>query len=308
MSRDLDPEIRAAFDELVERADAAGQVGELAAYARASCAKIRSAPTTKYVPDKRFGMIGASPAMQEVFAMIERVAPSGVPVLIQGETGSGKELVARALHEASDRSDRRMLAENCAAVPENLLESELFGHVKGAFTGAVQTREGHFVAADGGTVFLDEIGDMPLPMQAKLLRVLQDGEVRPVGANQSRKVDVRLIAATHRDLVQAVEDGAFRQDLLFRLNVVTIWLPALRDREGDVRLLVQGLLPAIAEEVGREASVSEEALEVLEKWSWPGNVRELENELRRAVALSDGEIGPLDLSPRVRTGDAQGSR
>ena len=302
----LDVEIRSAFDDLVKRADAAGQIAALAAYARATCTSARKDATAKSVPEKRFGMIGASPAMQEVFGMIERVAPSGVPVLIQGETGSGKELVARALHEASDRRGGRLLAENCAAVPENLLESELFGHVKGAFTGAVQTREGHFVAADGGTVFLDEIGDMPLPMQAKLLRVLQDGEVRPVGANASRKVDVRLIAATHRDLARAVEEGAFRQDLLFRLNVVTIWLPPLRDREGDVRLLVRGLLPAIAEEVGREASVSEEALEVLEHWSWPGNVRELENELRRAVALSDGEIGPLDLSARVRSGEVRG--
>lgn len=303
---DLDPDLRAEFDALLKRAQDSGSADALAEYARACCAretgtgsKAASVRAREGAPG-RFGMIGASPAMNAVFELIARVAPTDVSVLIQGETGSGKELVARALHESSPRHSKRLMAENCAAVPENLLESELFGHAKGSFTGAIQDREGHFVVADGGTVFLDEIGDMPLSMQAKLLRVLQDGEVRPVGSNKSKKVDVRLVAATHRDLVEAVGVGAFRQDLLFRLNVVTIYLPPLREREGDVRLLVTGLLPGIAAEVGREAELDESALAALEAWDWPGNVRELENELRRAVALSDGVITSEDLSQRIR--------
>jgi transcriptional regulator with GAF, ATPase, and Fis domain len=247
----------------------------------------------------RFGMIGGSEPMLAVFDLIEKVAPSSVSVLIQGETGTGKELVAKALHAQSPRAKKRLLAENCAAVPENLLESELFGHKKGSFTGAVDDRPGHFVAADGGTVFLDEIGDMPLAMQSKLLRVLQDGEVRPVGSNTSKKVDVRVVAATHKDLPEAVIAGEFRQDLLFRLNVITIHLPPLRERGGDVAMLARGLLPSIAEDVGREASLADDAIAALESYAWPGNVRELENELRRAVALSDGTIRASDLSPRL---------
>lgn len=250
----------------------------------------------------RFGMIGDSPSMRELFAMIAKVAPSSVSVLIQGETGTGKELVAKALHENSPRAKKRLMAENCAAVPENLLESELFGHKKGAFTGAVEDRAGHFVAADGGTVFLDEIGDMPLAMQSKLLRVLQDGEVRPVGSNHSTKVNVRVVGATHKDLPKAVKAGEFREDLLFRLNVITIYLPPLRDRGGDIRMLAQGLLPGICKEIGREVEMTEGALVALEAWHWPGNVRELENELRRAVALSDGMIHAADLSPRLIAG------
>ncbi|MEM6672023.1 MAG: sigma 54-interacting transcriptional regulator, partial [Planctomycetota bacterium] len=277
-----DAELHERFDALVERAIAAGRLDQLRSYVRDRLARESAAPAVEI--GGRFGMIGSSPAMQEVYALIERVAPSDVPVLIQGETGTGKELVARAIHDNSSRRDERMLAENCAAVPENLLESELFGHKKGAFTGAVEDRPGHFVAADGGTVFLDEIGDMPLPMQAKLLRVLQDGEVRPVGANKTRKVDVRIVAATHRDLPEAVRAGEFREDLLFRLNVITIHLPPLRERGDDVREIAQGLLPRIADEVGRDVTLSAEALDVLAAWSWPGNVRELENELRRAVA------------------------
>ena len=251
-------------------------------------------------------MIGLSDAMLEVYDLIERVAPSDVPVLVQGGPGTGKELVARALHEHGLRKGARLMAENCAAVPENLLESELFGHKKGAFTGATQDRDGHFVVADGGTVFLDEIGDMPLPMQAKLLRVLQDGEIRPVGSNASRRVDVRIVAATHRDLVEAAKDGSFREDLLFRLNVITIHLPPLRERAGDVERLVRGLLPRVAEEAGREAWITDAALHALTAWSWPGNVRELENELQRAVALSDGVIDVADLSLRIVDGERRG--
>ncbi|MEL6906812.1 MAG: sigma-54 dependent transcriptional regulator [Planctomycetota bacterium] len=297
-------DLEAAFDALLERADAAGVRAAFAAHVRAQLAAAETPAVAAAGPADvpgadRFGMIGASPKMLEVFDLLERVAPTDVPVLVQGETGTGKELVARALHEHGPRKSARLLAENCAAVPENLLESELFGHVKGSFTGATQDREGHFVVADGGTVFLDEIGDMPLPMQAKLLRVLQDGEVRPVGANRSRRVDVRVVAATHRDLVAASRDGAFREDLLFRLNVITVHLPPLRERAGDVARLVRALLPRIADDVGREATISPDALAALEAWSWPGNVRELENELQRAVALSSGCIEPADLSPRV---------
>jgi len=299
---DLSPDLRAAFDAVFEDASAAHAVGALEAHARARFRKARAATRSKSksaTPGGRFGMIGSSPAMQKVYSLIERVAPSDVPVLIQGETGTGKELVARALHENSKRKNQRLLAENCAAVPENLLESELFGHKKGSFTGAVVDRPGHFVAADGGTVFLDEIGDMPMPMQAKLLRVLQDGEVRPVGANKSFKVDVRIVAATHRDLPAAVRKAEFREDLMFRLNVITIHLPPLRDRVGDVAEIALGLLPGIVKEIGRPTELSPEALEALTAWTWPGNVRELENELRRAVALSDGVIEVEDLSPRI---------
>ena len=306
-SDDLPADLRGAFDDALARAKESGCAAAFASYVAAECAPLlggavpiqSSAQSASGETQRTYGMIGQSPAMLEVYDLIKKVAPSSVPVLIQGETGTGKELVAKALHAASPRSAKRLLAENCAAVPENLLESELFGHKKGAFTGAVDDRPGHFVAADGGTVFLDEIGDMPLSMQAKLLRVLQDGEVRPVGANQSKKVDVRLVAATHRDLPTAVEAGDFRQDLLFRLNVVTIYLPALKDREGDIPRLAEGLLPGICEEVGRSAVLTPEAVEALVAWRWPGNVRELENELRRAVALSDGTIRKADLSPRI---------
>ncbi len=293
----------AQFDVLRQRAVEAGVWEDLRSHVKGCLAADKGSSPSKPAGDAsalgRFGMIGTSPAMLEVYGLLEKVAPSGVPVLIQGETGTGKELVAKALHANGPRRRKRLLAENCAAVPENLLESELFGHKKGAFTGATVDREGHFVAADGGTVFLDEIGDMPLPMQAKLLRVLQDGEVRPVGSNVSKRVDVRIVAATHKDLVQAVKDGTFREDLLFRLNVITIYLPPLREREGDIERLALALLPAIALEVGREASLSEDALKALAAWRWPGNVRELENELRRAVALSDGRIEASDLSPRI---------
>lgn len=247
----------------------------------------------------RFGLIGASAPMLAVFELIERVAPSDVSVLIRGETGSGKELVAKALHEQSRRKGKPFLAENCAAVPANLLESELFGHKRGSFTGAVADRAGHFVAADGGTLFLDEIGDMPLEMQAKLLRVLQEGEVRPVGSNKMIRVDVRILAATHRDLLAMCKTGAFREDLYFRLNVVTIALPPLRDREGDVRTLARFLVKSISAEIGREIGIDEDALAALESWSWPGNVRELENELRRAAVFAEGTIRREDLSRRV---------
>jgi len=243
----------------------------------------------------RFGIVGSSEVMSALFDRIERVAPAKVSALIHGETGTGKELVARALHEHGAAPTKPFFAVNCAAVSANLLESELFGHKKGSFTGAVQDREGHFVAADGGTVFLDEIGDMPLEMQSKLLRVLQDGEVRPVGSNEALKVNVRVVAASHRDLVAMCAAGEFREDLYYRLNVITLEVPPLRERPGDVPDLVRYFCVILTGELGREVSVTEDALAALVARPWPGNVRELENELRRAAVLSSGPIRPEDL-------------
>jgi transcriptional regulator with GAF, ATPase, and Fis domain len=246
-------------------------------------------------------MVAASPAMQVMFDLLERVVKSDVAVLIQGETGTGKELVAKALHEYGPRKGKPFLAENCAAVPADLLESELFGHKRGSFTGAIADRPGHFVAADGGTVFLDEIGDMPLAMQSKLLRVLQEGEVRPVGSNKVVHVDVRIVAASNKDLRAMCRNATFREDLYFRLAVVTIQLPPLRERKGDVRHLVRFFLERVKLEMNREARLDEEALTLLERWRWPGNVRELENEIRRAVALSaSGSIDAAALSPAIQ--------
>lgn len=293
------------LEGLVEQARSAGTAGQLARELERMAKVLREADaegaavTATQDTPMRFGMVGASESMEKLFGLLERVAPAQVAVLIQGETGSGKELVARALHDYSPRKDKVFLAENCAAVPANLLESELFGHEKGAFTGAVAKRPGHFVAADGGTIFLDEIGDMPLPMQAKLLRVLQDGEVRPVGSNKTFKVDVRLVAATHKDLPAAIQAGTFREDLYFRLNVITLFVPPLRERAGDVAHLAHFFLDRVGEEMGREGSLDAGALEALEAWSWPGNVRELENEIRRAMALTPGLIRREDLSPRL---------
>ena len=243
-------------------------------------------PATPTVPTTH-GMVGRAPGMVRLFELIDRVAPSDVPVLVQGETGAGKELVARALHAASRRAAGPFLAENCAAIAPTLLESELFGHVKGAFTDAGRDRDGAFVAADGGTLFLDEIGDMPLEMQAKILRVLQEGEVRPVGSNGTRKVDVRVVAASHRDLATMAADGTFRADLFYRLNVVTLALPPLRERAEDLPDLGAHLLARIAAETGEAPRIlTLDALEALAARPWPGNVRELENLLRRAAALT----------------------
>jgi transcriptional regulator with GAF, ATPase, and Fis domain len=244
------------------------------------------------------GFVGKSPQMQEVYRLLDRVAPTDVTLLVLGETGTGKELVARALHGGSRRAKKALLAENCAAVPAELLESELFGHAKGAFTGAIKDRDGHFVAADGGTVFLDEIGDMPLPMQAKLLRVLQEGEVRPVGSNRTQKVDVRVVAATNKDLEAGCREGWFREDLYWRLAVMTLRLPPLRERVGDAARLAEHFFARECGALGREPLVEEGVLEELGARPWPGNVRELENEVRRAVALSSGAVRVSDLSPR----------
>jgi transcriptional regulator with PAS, ATPase and Fis domain len=227
--------------------------------------------------------------MREVFRLIERAGPSEKPTLILGESGTGKELVARALHQNSPRSEKPMITFNCAAMPEQLLESELFGHEKGSFTGATTTKPGLFEMADGGTLFIDEIGEMPLTMQPKLLRVLEDGSLRRVGSIQERRVNVRVITATNRNLGKEVADGRFREDLYYRINVMAIELPRLRDRPGDVPLLVSKFL-------GREWEISAEALQALARYHWPGNVRQLINVIERAKILAEGktiEVGDL---------------
>jgi two-component system response regulator HydG len=236
-------------------------------------------------------LLGVSVAMRQLRALIERIAAVPSSVLILGETGSGKELVARAVHADGVRSMKPFVAVNCAALPESLLESELFGHAKGAFTGATQTRRGLFVEADGGTLFLDEIGDMPLPLQAKLLRVLQSGEVRPVGSEAIRTVDVRCIAATHHDLDALVAAGRFREDLFFRLNVLRVRVPPLRERPDDIAQLLEHFLGRSRSRVpGAQVSgLSPDALAFLTSYGWPGNVRELENLIERLVVTGSGQ-------------------
>ncbi len=243
------------------------------------------------------GIIGQSQIMQTLFNRINRVAPTEATVLVFGESGTGKELVARALHETSKRSQQTMISVNCAAIPETLIESELFGHEKGAFTGAATTRNGLIEAADGGTLFLDEIGELPLEAQARLLRVLQEGEIRRVGAVQSRKVNVRLIAATHRNLKEMAENGKFREDLYYRLNVVQLTLPPLRERGEDATLLAQYLLKKTTERMGIDDPMilSPDAMMAISRHPWPGNVRELENAIERAVILSEDEMITSDL-------------
>jgi transcriptional regulator with GAF, ATPase, and Fis domain len=232
-------------------------------------------------------IVGRSSVMQKVFDMIEKVAQSELPVLIQGESGTGKELVARSIHFHSTRKRKLIMSENCAAIPESLLESALFGHVRGAFTGAEHDRVGLFEQADGCTLFLDEVGDMSPAMQARLLRVLEDGEVRRVGGESSVHVDVRLLTATNRDLQERVEKGLFREDLLYRLQVLTIQLPALRERHGDIPLLVSHMLERIARERDRDVPIVDpDVLEILERYPWPGNVRQLENVLQRLALLA----------------------
>jgi transcriptional regulator with GAF, ATPase, and Fis domain len=295
--------LRRRLEEIVRDARASGIEGELPGMLeeglRPPAAGKSAAPAE--IPS-RFGMIGDSPPMRAVYDLIERVAASDVSVLIQGETGTGKELVARALHEQSARKNKPFLAENCAAVPPNLLESELFGHTRGSFTGAIADRAGHFVAADGGTVFLDEIGDMPLAMQSKLLRVLQEGEVRPVGSNKTSKVNVRIVAASNKDLAAMVREKSFREDLYFRLNVVTIKLPPLRERTGDVAHLARAFAARMEGEVGKPVRLSDAAVDALARWNWPGNVRELENSIRRAAVFAKGEVGVHDLPAPIGTG------
>jgi len=243
------------------------------------------------LPEVRHGLIGESDAMQKVWAAIEKAAVSLATVLITGESGTGKELVARAIHYSSPRASAPFVPINCGGIPENLLESELFGYVKGAFTGATETRAGFFQTAEGGTIFLDEISETSLSMQVKLLRVLQDKEVFLVGARQHQKVDVRVIAATNKDLLTLVKKDEFREDLYYRLNIITIDVPPLRDRVGDILLLVQNFSVKFAKELGKPVpSLSENAIQVLKGYDWPGNVRELENIIQRLVVMIEGDV------------------
>ena len=246
-------------------------------------------------------IVGKSPVMLEVYKLVARVAGSTATVLVEGESGSGKELVARSIHTHSPRANAPFVPVNCTALTESLLESELFGHARGAFTGAVASKRGLFETASGGTLFLDEIGDMGPKMQAQLLRTLQDGEVRPVGGTESIRVDVRLVCATNKDLEAEVKAGRFREDLYFRINVVTIRLPPLRERREDIASLVAHFLSKTARRERREAAaMSQEALRLLTGYSWPGNVRELENAIERAVAVAKGNVVlPSDLPPEV---------
>ncbi len=242
------------------------------------------------IPDnyQNYGIIGRSQCMNRVFHSIEKSIDISATVLITGESGTGKELVARAIHYNSPRASAPFVAVNCGAIPENLLESELFGFVKGSFTGANETRAGFFLVADGGTIFLDEISETSLSMQVRLLRVLQDKEISMIGAKKSRKVDVRIIAATNKDLESLVEQGHFREDLFYRLNVITINIPPLRNRNDDVIILVKYFLEKYAKELGKAPpTMTENALLALKKYPWPGNVRELENTIHRILIMSD---------------------
>jgi len=241
--------------------------------------------------DARIKMIGQSRVIQEVFKVVGRVAPSDAPVLVTGESGTGKELIAQAVHEYSPRRKNDFIAINCGAIPENLLESELFGHEKGAFTGAMTKRAGRFEQCNSGTLFLDEIGDMPQSVQVKLLRVLQDGSFSRVGSNETQSSDVRIVAATNKDLANEVAEGNFREDLYYRLNVVEIQLPALRERREDIPLLAEFFLQRLARKYGlARIKLSGEAVETLQKHRWTGNVRELENTMARACALAESSL------------------
>jgi len=246
-------------------------------------------------------IIGNSPALIEVLEILDKIVATEVPILIQGESGTGKELIARAIHAYSSRVDKPFITENCAAIPESLLESELFGHTKGSFTGAYQDKKGLFEIAHTGSLFLDEVGDMSLSMQKKLLRALQNGEIRAIGAKKSKYVNVRLITATNKDLVQGISDGTFREDLFYRLNVINLVLPPLRDRGSDILLLFQHFLEQNATKMQISIpNISEETKEKLLQYSWPGNIREMQNEVKRILALLDGNIIKTDdLSPEI---------
>ncbi|MEL6821344.1 MAG: sigma 54-interacting transcriptional regulator, partial [Calditrichota bacterium] len=248
------------------------------------------------------GIVGSTSAMQQVFELISRIARTDITVLVDGESGTGKERVARAIHMLSGRANNPFQVLNCGAIPENLLESELFGHEKGAFTGAIAQKRGLFEEADTGTIFLDEIGELPAQLQVKLLRFLQEGEIKHVGSNETRKVDVRIIAATNQDLNKMVEMNTFRSDLYYRLNVLQLTVPPLRERKNDISLLAEHFRKKFVERLRKPVnSISAEAMQMLEKYTWPGNVRELENAIERGVALALGEqILPVNLPPIVQ--------
>jgi DNA-binding NtrC family response regulator len=277
---------------------------ELRLFLRRMAEKIRLVEENQFLRERvdtetdLYGIVGASAKIQDVLRMISRLKDTRTPVLIAGESGTGKELVARAIHFRGAFANRPFVAVDCGSLVPTLIESELFGYEKGAFTGAVKSKTGLFQSANGGTVFLDEIGELPLEMQAKLLRVLQEKEVRPVGSNQRVKVDVRIIAATNRDLEAEYRKGAFRKDLYFRLNVVTVHLPSLRERRSDVPMLVHWFLDRYAK--GESIQVTSAAMKCLLQCEWPGNVRELENCIERAVALGDRRVIDVgDLPPSI---------
>ncbi len=296
-------EIVAAFQALLQRARA--EVPDVLVELQAELQRLL-APSVNGVADDGeawHGLIGTCAPMLELRARIAKFAPALAPVLITGESGTGKERVAHALHALSRRNNGPFVAENCAAIPDTLLESVLFGHKRGSFTGAIKDHPGHFVAAEGGTIFLDEIGEMRLPMQVKLLRTLQEGEVRAVGDTKVRKVDVRVIAATNQQLEAAVKAGRFREDLFFRLNVLRLDLPPLRDRGDDVLVLARRFLADASLRAGRVLELSAAAEAALRAARWPGNVRQLQNEMARVVALADGpQVQLADLSADVRGG------
>jgi transcriptional regulator with PAS, ATPase and Fis domain len=261
-----------------------------------------SAPEPVMLPQAMQGVVGLSESLVEVYRVIDRVADTTCTILITGESGTGKELVARAVHKQSPRSSKAFVAVNCGAIPEALLESELFGHARGAFTGAHANKVGRIALAEGGTLFLDEIGEMPMSLQVKLLRVLQAREYSPVGDNRTLKADVRIVAATNVNLENAVQAGTFREDLYYRLNVIHLNVPALRERPEDVPLLVQHFLKKAKERVGRTniEGISRAAAQILADYQWPGNVRELENTVERAVLLCQGSmLEPKDLPQRL---------
>src|SRR6201993_4881496 len=242
-------------------------------------------------------IVGTSAALQRVLSLVSKVAPTDASVLVTGETGTGKELVARAIHRRSHRSSRAFVSVNCAAIPRDLIASELFGHEKGAFTGALQRRLGRFELAEGGTIFLDEVGELPMETQIALLRVLQEREFERVGANQVIRADVRVIAATNRDLEGAIATGAFRKDLFYRLNVFPIEIPPLRDRKEDIPMLVEYFIHRYARKAGKKIrTIEKKSLELLRSYSWPGNIRELKNIVERSVIVCESETFSVDES------------
>ncbi len=264
-----------------------------------------SSPRPTLRPTSRGKIVGKSPLLVEAMSTIDRVARSSCTVLVTGESGTGKEVVVGALHDASTRSDGPLVVVNCGAIPEALLESELFGHARGAFTGAVAAHKGRVAAAEGGTLFLDEIGELPMALQSKLLRLLQQHEYTPVGDTRTLQCNIRIVAATNRDLEAEVAAGRFREDLYYRLNVIHVHLPALRERRDDVSLLIEHFFQICRDRAGREdlESISPEAMSMLVAYDWPGNIRELENALERAVLLTLGTvITEQDLPARVRQG------
>ncbi len=249
--------------------------------------------------DFHYPLVSRSPEIKEIFKLIKKVSKSNASILIQGETGTGKELIASLIQFISDRADKQFVKVNCAALPENLLESELFGHEKGAFTGAIQTRVGKFEQADGGTLFLDEIGDMHLTTQAKILRVLQDQEFNRVGGNRNIKVDVRIVAATNKDLLDLIDEASFRADLYYRLNVVTLNIPPLRERKEDILIIAEFFLRKFSQEIRKEVKgFNKETAALIQNHSWPGNIRELKNLIERAVLVCEEDqlISPEDLA------------